>query len=58
MSANQTIANPYLQLYLNCGINVTGAINKETAQRISSSVAQLHNALGHAINDLVKMLAL
>lgn len=49
--------NPYLQLYEHFCITTRDPLNKEAAQKISANIAQLHNALGHAISDLMRMLA-
>lgn len=57
MSMKAMADNPYLELYRSCGVVATEIVSKEAAHKISSSIAQMHNALGHAINDLVRMLA-
>lgn len=50
--------NPYLRLYRSYQIVVQGPPDKQIAEKISSSIAQLHNTMGHAINDLIKLMAL
>ena len=49
--------NPYLDLYNGYGFAIVEGMDSQTAQLVASHAALMHNALGYAIRDLVRVIS-